>query len=56
MGEAGGDLDLPRTRCGTPLRAISGASTLIATERLCFKSCARNTVAMPPRPSSRSIV
>jgi hypothetical protein len=32
----------------------SGWSTLSATSRLCLMSRARYTVAMPPRPSSRS--
>ena len=35
--------------------ASSGRSTLIATLRSCFMSCARYTVAIPPCPSSRSI-
>src|SRR2546425_214556 len=34
----------------------SGLSTLRATRRRCFRSSARYTVAMPPRPSSRLIV
>src|SRR5438132_585773 len=33
----------------------SGLSTLRATRRRCFRSSARYTVAMPPRPSSRLI-
>src|SRR3989449_213521 len=34
----------------------SGLSTLRATRRRCFRSSAKYTVAMPPRPSSRLIV
>src|SRR5437667_182894 len=35
---------------------MSRLSTLRATSRRCFRSSARYTVAMPPRPSSRLIV
>src|SRR5687768_6116458 len=35
--------------------ASSGLSTLSATFRLCLRSSARYTVAMPPAPSSRSM-
>src|SRR2546426_793290 len=45
-----------RNRSAPTAAASSGCSTLMATGRRCFRSSARNTVAMPPRPSSRSTV
>ena len=41
-------------RSGPSEADSSGWSTLSATGRSCFRSWARKTVAMPPRPSSRS--
>ena len=43
-----------RKRSGPRDAARSWCSTLSATGRPCLASCARNTVAIPPRPSSRS--
>src|SRR5215208_7054074 len=38
-----------------PTLATSGLSTLSATGRSCFRSRARNTLAIPPRPTCRSM-
>src|SRR5437879_5712108 len=43
-----------RNRSAPSAAATSGWRTLRATERSCLMSCARNTAAMPPRPTSRS--
>src|SRR5882724_1180927 len=43
-------------RSGPSVAASSGRRTLSATSRSCLRSRARYTVAMPPRPSSRSRV
>src|SRR6267378_6909558 len=45
-----------RNRSGPTDSANPGWSTLSATTRSCFVSWARHTIAIPPRPSSRSIV
>src|SRR5687767_6363245 len=44
-----------RKRSGPSAKLSSDNSTFIATLRLCLTSFARYTVAMAPRPSSRSI-
>ena len=56
MLQAGRHADLTLEALGAEGWASSGWSTLSATGRSCRTSCARKTVAMPPRPSSRSIV
>src|SRR2546430_2451401 len=45
-----------RNRSAPITAATSGRSTLIATWRLCRRSSATYTVAMPPRPRTRSIL
>ena len=50
-----GDPDLPEEPLGAEGSASSGWRTLSATGRSCLRSWARYTVAIPPRPSSRSI-
>ena len=52
--EPGRGLDLAQEALRAERRASSGWSTLSATGRSCLMSRARYTVAMPPRPSSRS--
>ncbi len=48
--QRGGEVDLAQEPLRPSLVATSGRSTLMATWRLCLRSRARNTVAMPPRP------
>ncbi len=55
MGELRGDLDFLQERPGAEGLGQSGLRTLRATLRQCFKSSARKTIAIPPRPSSRSM-
>ena len=54
--EAGGDLDLAQESLAANDEATSGSSVFTATWRLRRVSSATYTVAMPPRPSSRSTV
>ena len=55
MLEVRGDLDLAQEALDAEHGAESGSRTLSATSRSCLRSRARYTVAMPPRPISRSI-
>ena len=55
MLQARRDLDLAEESLGADAAASSGWSTLTATERRCFGSRARKTVAVAPRPSRRTI-
>src|SRR5256885_4889333 len=49
-------MPISRRKRSAPTDAdISACRTLIATRRSCLCSCARYTVAIPPRPWSRSI-
>ncbi len=50
------ELPLLRSYLEPLASATCGNSTLRATRRPCFTSCAKNTTAVPPRPSSRSNV
>ncbi len=56
MLQLGRDPDLAQEPFGAEHRGESGCSTFTATWRSCLTSCARKTVAIPPRPISRSIV
>jgi hypothetical protein len=55
MFETGGELDLAQEPLAADRGGQLGPEDLIATGRSSFKSSAKYTIAIPPRPSSPSI-
>ncbi len=56
MLQVGNGLDFLDEPLGSEHGRSSSFNTLTATVRSCLTSCAKYTVAMPPAPSSRSMV